>query len=695
MSFRAKLLTVVGLIIIVSVVLSFTITYFFARQQLEKAAKKETEQTVSLITKQSQIALNTIKVDMELLADLQLIHTITRFPKNKALVNETNRYFQQFVNKNKVYQSINLLNSDALCIASSYPDRIGYVTMQRFVQTRGDFKTALSGKTSVSQILLSMGTGRPFIAVSTPVIQNGVIKAVVRAILDLDYLNDFFLRPQEFIYGGKAYFYDPRLDMTLPEGWKIPNVIKAKPYVRPGIPDLPDFMSQKQGFVRYTSKEGPQIAAFYKMSDPEFLFIVERPLKDVFAPIRTMGKVTVIMLAVVLLAICLSVFLMANPFLLRLQQCMSFAREIKAGSLDKRLRIKGSDEVAQLGKGLNAMVESLEKNRKALEEAERMYRGIFENAVEGIFITDNNGFLLNANQALASILGFDSPAQIIGSNVAQYYSTERRSALLDLLRAKGTVKYFEVCFYRPDRTKRTGSIYARADRDNSGEITQIQGILDDITDVRKVEQQRRRAEEAELRSIRSQLEALRYQINPHFLFNVLNSLDALSESNPGRIHKLIEHLSRYLLSTYSTSDSGLIPLKEEIETLESYLHLQKIRFEDKLDVAFDISPRIMDMLIPELLLQPIVENSIKHGMQTTMPPLRIEIHGNADDDMLRIEIANTGKLISRKNDNNNRTGVGLENIRKRLELTYPDRYRLDLGEENGWVRVIIEVPLKR
>ena len=258
MSFRAKLLTVVGLIIIVSVVLSFTITYFFARQQLEKAAKKETEQTVSLITKQSQIALNTIKVDMELLADLQLIHTITRFPKNKALVNETNRYFQQFVNKNKVYQSINLLNSDALCIASSYPDRIGYVTMQRFVQTRSDFQTALSGKTSVSQILLSMGTGRPFIAVSTPVIQNGVIKAVVRAILDLDYLNDFFLRPQEFIYGGKAYFYDPRLDMTLPEGWKIPNVIKAKPYVRPGIPDLPEAFSEASVRPKWYGDEIPE-----------------------------------------------------------------------------------------------------------------------------------------------------------------------------------------------------------------------------------------------------------------------------------------------------------------------------------------------------------------------------------------------------------------------------------------------------
>ncbi len=694
MSFRAKLFIIVGLIITVSVILSSAITYIFAKRQLEMAARKEMQQTVALIAKQSQIALDTIKVDMEMLAELRLIGAPSRSPRNRTLVDETNRYLKMFVEKNEFYQSINLLNRDALCIASSDTDRIGHVTMQRFVNVQHDFKAAAAGKTCVSQIILSMGTGRPSIAVSVPVKRNGAVTAVIRAILDLDHLNDFFLKPQEFIYGGKAHFYDPALDTTLPKGWKIPNIIKAKPYVKPSIPLLPELMTKKHGFIRYASEKGLQIAAFCRTSNPEFLFIIERPLKDVFSPIHTMGEVTLIMLVIVLLAISASVFLIANPFLLRLQQCMAFAREIKGGFLDKRLNIEGNDEIAQLGKGLNAMAKSLEKNRKALEDAEQMYRGIFENAVEGIFITDHNGFLLNANQAFASIIGFDSPAQMIGSNVTQYYSSDRRSVLLDLLKSRGTVKYFEVCFHRLDGTERIGSIYARADKDKNGEILQVQGILDDITEIRKIEEQRRRAEEAELRSARSQLEALRYQINPHFLFNVLNSLDTLSENDPGRIHSLIEHLSRYLRSTFSISDSGLVPLREELRTLESYLHLQKIRFEDKLDVTFDASPRALDILVPELLLQPIVENSVKHGMITTKLPLRIVINGRTDDGLLRIEIANTGKLVSRENNNNNGAGVGLENIRKRLELTYPGNHRLNVGEDNGWVRVIIEVPLK-
>jgi len=692
-SFRGKLLIFVGLIIIVSVALYSVITYAFASRQLERVAKKEMEQTVALIAKQSQIAFDTIKVDMELLAELQLIHVIALSPGNRTLVNEANRYFLEFVKKNTVYQSVNLLNREALCIASSYPDRIGYVTMQKFVQVRADFKTAMTGKTAVSQILLSMGTGRPLIAVSAPVTQNGTVVAVVRAVLDLDYLNNYFLKPQEFIYGGKAYFYDPGLNTTLPKGWEIPNVIKAKPYVKPNIPYLPELSTQKQGFVRYSSKNGPRTAAFCRTSDPEFILVIERPLKDVLAPIQTMGRVTVITLVMVLLVISVAVFFMANPFLCRLQQCMTFARDIEAGSLDKRLKTKGNDEIARLGKGLNAMVESLEKNRKALEEAELMYRGIFENAVEGIFITDRKGFFLNANQALASLLGFDSPAQIIGTNVTQYYSPDRRSSLLELLKAHGTMKYFEIYFHRRDGTERIGSIYARADKDEDGGIIQIQGILDDVTDLRKMEEQRRRAEETELASVRSQLEALRYQINPHFLFNVLNSLDALSESAPGRIPKLIDHLSRYLRSTFSSGNSGLVPLREELGTLESYLNIEKVRFEDNFDVTFDISSRVLDIPVPELLLQPIVENSVKHGMRTAALPLRIMIHGRAIDSMLRIEIANTGKLVSMENDNGNKTGVGLENIRKRLKLVYADHYQLNLYEENGWVRVIIEIPL--
>lgn len=692
MHFRSKLLIVIGMIIIVSVVLSAFITYIFAKKQLEIAAKKEMEQTVALIAKQSEIAIDTMKTDMELLAELPIMEKIARSPGNKSMINEANRYFKEFVIKNKVYQSVNLLDTTAMCIASSYPDRVGFITMQKFVQIKDDFKTAVKGKSNVSQILLSMGTGRPFIAVSVPVKRNGVVLAVIRSILDLDALNSYFLKPQEFIYGGKVFFYDPMLDTTLPEGWKIPNVIKAKPYVKPDIPELPELLTRQQGFIKYSSKNELKLGAFYKTSAPEFLFVVEHPVKEVFAPIDTMARVISIILVSVLFTISAAVFLIANPFLYRLQQCMAFAREIGSGFFNKRLETRGNDEIAQLGHGLNSMVENLEANRASLEKAERMYRGIFENAVEGIFITDDKGFLLNANSSLALILGFDSPADIIGTNVTKYYLPGRRAKLIELLKAGDIAKNFEISFLRQDGVTRIGCIYARADKDENGTILQIQGILEDVTEQRMMEEERRKAEEAELRYTRSQLEALRYQINPHFLFNVLNSIDALSGSDPGLIPNVIGRLSRYMRSTFSPGDSGFVSLEEELETLKSYLDIEKIRFEDNLDVVFDIPPQILDSKIPELFLQPIVENAIKHGMKTTSLPLRIAIQGQIENDLLKIEIANTGKWISKKNTVENRTGVGLENLRKRLELLYTNRYHLNIKEKDGWVHITIEIP---
>ncbi len=693
MSFRTKLLIVVAVMIVISVFLSSVITYISARRQLESSAKRQMQQTVALIAKQSQIGLERFKMDMELLAESTLIHNVIRSPKNSALVRETNLHFLDIVKKNNVYQSVNLLDRDAWCIASSYPDRIGYSPMRQVVATRLDFRAAMAGKTTISQVIFSHGTGRPNIAVSTPVKQDGKVVAVIRSILDLDQLNDYFLTPQETIHGGKAYFYDPRMDTTLPQGWVIPNIIRSKPYMRPDIPDLPEFAAKRSGVVIYSLKSRPRLAAFLRTSDPEFLFVIERPLHDVLAPIETMGKITLITLIVMLLVITLAVFVMANPLLRRLERCMSFVRDIEAGFLNKRLEAGGTDEISGLARGLNTMAQSLQESRTALERAERLYRGIFENAVEGIFVTDPQGVILNANPAFASLVGYGSPTEVVGRNVSHYYSSGMRARLLQLLDTQGTVKDFEIVFHRRDGLQRTGSIYARADKDGQGKILRIQGILDDITEKKQIEKERRRAEEAELRSVQAKLEALRYQINPHFLFNVLNSLSALAKISSRQTDRLIQQLSRYLRSTISSSESGFVPLRQELGTIESYLNIEKVRFEDDLLVSIELPEQTMDVQVPELILQPIVENAVKYGTKTSKLPLRITIEGRVTNSFLVVEIINTGRWVSMDNREGVRRGVGIENLRKRLNLIYADHYKFQTEEDNGRVRVMVGVPL--
>jgi PAS domain S-box-containing protein len=383
----------------------------------------------------------------------------------------------------------------------------------------------------------------------------------------------------------------------------------------------------------------------------------------------------------------------ARPLLTRLGRCIDLARDIEAGHLDRRVEVRGTDEVAFLGRGLNAMADSLEESHAALEEAERLYRGIFENAVEGIFIMDPVGRLLNVNPAFARLVGCEGPAEVMGNNIADYCGTDAGLLLLGELRGSGSVRGLEVELVRRDGTTRTGIIDARADRDRAGALIRVQGLLNDITERKEVEEERHRAEEAQRRFVEAQLETLRYQINPHFLFNVLNSLDALSRTDPGRITELVQQLSRYLRSTLSSRESGLTPLKREMSTIESYLSLEKVRFEEDLDVSVSMPGEIGDTMVPELLVQPIVENAVKHGMKTSALPLRVDVACRAAGEYVRIEITNTGKWITRDaSAGAGKGGIGLENIRTRLKLTYGDRHGLDIGESGDRVVVAIEIP---
>jgi PAS domain S-box-containing protein len=310
-------------------------------------------------------------------------------------------------------------------------------------------------------------------------------------------------------------------------------------------------------------------------------------------------------------------------------------------------------------------------------------------------VTDLEGIVLNANPAFASLLGYGSAAEVVGRNVSRYYSSTRRNRLLDMLESRGTVKNFEVVFHRRDGSQRIGSIYARADKDEQGKIFRIQGILDDITEQREIEKERHRAEDAELRSVQAKLEALRYQINPHFLFNVLNSLSALARISSRQTDQLIQQLSRYLRSTISSSESGFVALSQEMGTIESYLNIEKVRFEDDLMVNIELPSQAMDVRVPELILQPIVENAVKYGTKTSDLPLKITIEGSITDDrLLLLKVTNTGHWVSTEDERRTRKGVGIDNLRKRLTLIYADRYLLRTEEDGGLVRVVIGVPLE-
>jgi len=205
--------------------------------------------------------------------------------------------------------------------------------------------------------------------------------------------------------------------------------------------------------------------------------------------------------------------------------------------------------------------------------------------------------------------------------------------------------------------------------------------------------QKERTEKANALAQNAQLQMLRYQLNPHFLFNSLNSIRALVDEDQKSAKSMITELSEFLRYSLISKNFMDVPLNNEIEAIRHYFAIEKIRYEDKLVVEFQIDPLAEDYPVLSFLIHPLIENAIKYGMQTSPMPLTIQIHAAVvDGSRLKIHVCNTGKWIEpSQHVNTNSTGVGLNNIRQRLENAFPNHHQMTIAESNGRVCVCLEI----
>jgi len=205
--------------------------------------------------------------------------------------------------------------------------------------------------------------------------------------------------------------------------------------------------------------------------------------------------------------------------------------------------------------------------------------------------------------------------------------------------------------------------------------------------------QKERTEKAQALAQDAQLQMLRYQLNPHFLFNALNSIRALISENKKCAKTMITELSEFLRYSLIGKEQSEVPLKHEMNALQHYFAIQKKRYEEKLEVHFEMDPQVEDYPVLSFLVQPLVENAIKYGMKTSDMPLQIWIRARLEKEHLFIEVQNTGKWIepSKEKSNEEGTGTGLDNIRQRLDNTYPNNYQLDLSEKNKTVLAVLKI----
>lgn len=214
---------------------------------------------------------------------------------------------------------------------------------------------------------------------------------------------------------------------------------------------------------------------------------------------------------------------------------------------------------------------------------------------------------------------------------------------------------------------------------------------------REVQRRERQTAELEGRLARSRLRALKMQLQPHFLFNTLHSIGMLvrmerSEDALG----MLTGLSDLLRQSLDRADEQEVSLGEELEFLGRYLDVEQIRFHDRLEVAYDVDPRTLSAEVPNLILQPLVENAVRHGVEPHAGPRHVTVRSWIEAGELMLEVADDGLPPGRELPRRRRHGVGLANVRERLGRLYGGAARLDVrAREEGGVVARIRLPFRR
>lgn len=209
---------------------------------------------------------------------------------------------------------------------------------------------------------------------------------------------------------------------------------------------------------------------------------------------------------------------------------------------------------------------------------------------------------------------------------------------------------------------------------------------------RRAREKEKRLQNLSVQLGEAKLSALKMQLQPHFLFNTLNSIAALLRRDADRAEQMIAYLGEFLRMTLNSSKENQTTLETELQFTETYLKIEKIRFQDKLTTLFEIASDTLHLQVPTLILQPLVENAVRHGFGDKSEDCRLLIRAGKVKNRLRIEVCDNGTGFADSIDLNSAGGVGLRNTRLRLRETYGDDYRFEVGNNDAGAFIKIEIP---
>lgn len=201
------------------------------------------------------------------------------------------------------------------------------------------------------------------------------------------------------------------------------------------------------------------------------------------------------------------------------------------------------------------------------------------------------------------------------------------------------------------------------------------------------------AAELETRLTEARLQALQMQLNPHFLFNTLNAIASLMHKDVDAADRMIVRLSELLRYALDSTNEQVVPLRQELDFLGRYLDIQRARFGERLSIRHEVADEVLGARVPNLILQPLVENAIEHGLEPQARPGEIVLRARVDGDRVILDVEDNG--VGLKNGAQPTDGIGLSNTRARLQQLYGGRQTLRLsGGSRGGVLVRMEIPLQ-
>jgi sensor histidine kinase YesM len=205
------------------------------------------------------------------------------------------------------------------------------------------------------------------------------------------------------------------------------------------------------------------------------------------------------------------------------------------------------------------------------------------------------------------------------------------------------------------------------------------------------------ASHLETQLARAQLDALRMQLHPHFLFNTLNTISVLMQEDVSAANRMLLRLSELLRLTLKNAGTHEVSLREEIEFLRSYLEIEQTRFQDRLKVRMEIEPEALEAQVPNLILQPLVENAMRHAVAVRATECTVEIRAaRRNDGRLEIQVRDDGPGIDEEMNGAAACGIGLSNTRARLDKLYGAAHRFQLSTaDGGGLQVTISIPFHR